>query len=105
MVAAGRGARGRTPRDPCRSEGSETQCYLAHEREYLGIYGLAPAAEQLAAGTAIRRAMFVDGYGRDLVAVEFRRAAGSPPSVGIFLPLTQGQTGYADPAMVAPVAL
>lgn len=94
---------GRGSRDPCDIEGRETECYLAHERESLDIYGLAPAAELAAAGTEIRRVMFIDGYGRNLVAVEFRRAAGTPPQVRVHLPRGRSAAGAAEPDLTNPV--
>lgn len=49
--------------------------------------------------------MFIDGYGRDTVAVEFRRAPGSGPEVALYLPRMPGETGLAQPALTGAVPL
>lgn len=98
-------AQGRRTADPCRQEGRETACFIAHEQDYLGIYGLATAESHRAAGVAIRRAMFIDGYGRHLVAVEFRRAPGREPLVAVYPPREERAASLAEPALVAAVPL
>ena len=91
--------------DPCRREDEETACFVAHEEEFLDIYGLAKASDLVAQGTQVRRAMFIDGYGRNTVAVEFRRLPGRDPSVAIYLPRPDTGQGLAAPALEAAVPL
>jgi hypothetical protein len=91
--------------DPCRREGDETACFLAHEEEFLDIYGLAKAADLVAQSTQVRRAMFIDGYGRNSAAVEFRRVAGHDPSVAVYLPRPDAEQGLAMPALEVPIPL
>ncbi|HEX8644652.1 MAG TPA: hypothetical protein VF702_12150 [Allosphingosinicella sp.] len=68
---------------PCRSEGHETACFERHEDEYLGLWGLDPAAGLAASGVEIRRAMIRDDYARFLPSVEFRRRPGEAPTVTV----------------------
>jgi hypothetical protein len=91
--------------DPCRRGGDETACFVARQPQWLGVYGLASAASHVEAGAEIRRAMFIDGYDRDTVAVEFRRAPGSGPQVAIYLPRGTGEAGRAEPALTGAVPL
>jgi hypothetical protein len=95
----------RRPSDPCRRGGDETACFVAHEQVWLDLYGLASASSRLAAASELRRAMFVDGYGRHTVAVEFSRAPGSEPRVAVYLPRPEGATGVAEPALAASAPL
>ena len=83
----------RTASDPCRRPLDRTACFVRHEREWLDLYGLAPAEAHRARGDEMRRALFVDGYGRDLFAIVFLRTAERPPTVTIHRPRGRNATG------------
>ena len=50
------------------------------------LYGLADVETLSAQGVALRRAMFVNGYGLDIIAITFSRAPGRPPMVEVAVP-------------------
>jgi hypothetical protein len=54
------------PRNDCRDDSGLDRCDPENQRVMRSLYG-APAIEELAAsGAEIRRAFFVDGYGKDV---------------------------------------
>lgn len=91
--------------DPCRPHGDETACYAAHQSRYLDDFGLPTAESRAAAGDRIRRAMIFDRNWSPVVAIEFRRAAGTEPTVAIYPPRAEGAAGPAEPAYAAAVPL
>jgi hypothetical protein len=105
LLASAAEADQRSRSDPCQNSGQETACFLANEQAFLGIFALATAESYRANGTQIRRAMFVNGYGSPLIAVEFLRAAGQSPQVRVYAPRESASAGPAQPALTAPVPL
>jgi hypothetical protein len=89
--------------DPCRRDGGQTACFVGHQREYLTVWGLVPAASLRDQGVQLRRAMFRDDYGRFQPAVELRRRPGESPVVLVYVPRRPNGTSTASPAMAAPV--
>ncbi len=87
--ATGRDCRDDSGTDRCSAEARER----AHAR-----YAIASPDEMLAEGATVRRALFVDGYGRDVAAVTFVRRRGAGPRVEIAVP----QDG--DAAEAAPLS-
>lgn len=72
--------------DPCRDDKGQDRCAADAQSRMRSTYGLKPIEALAAAGSIVRRVMYVDGYGRDLVAIEFERATGGDPLVRVSLP-------------------
>jgi hypothetical protein len=92
------------PADPCRPEGDQTACYVAHQAHYLAAFGLPDAESRRAAGTQMRRVMTFGRVVQPVVAIEFRRAPGRAPEVAIYGPVAEGAQGLAEPAYAAAIA-
>lgn len=88
--------------EPCRDDKGQDRCDTAIQTQMRDRFGLKPIATLAAAGSIVRRVMYVDGYGRDLVAIEFVRAVGSDPMVRVSLPAKGPQSrGVMEAAMSA----
>ncbi len=75
----------------CRDDDGNDRCGLdAHDR-MRALYGFESAEDLLARGVSFRRAMFVDGYGNDLVAITFWREPGKAPMVEARSPRVDGR--------------
>jgi len=89
--------------DRCGRHGDQTACYIAHQDTYLSFFGLRSAEGSRAAGEQIRRVMIFGRVGNPLVAVEYRRAPGREPVVGIYGPASEAVRGRAEPAYEAAI--
>lgn len=67
--------------DPCRDDDGKNRCLPAEQEKMRTLYRVAPI--ETYANAQVRRLFFVDGYGNDIVALEFVRAAGSGPMVRV----------------------
>ena len=76
-VAQDRSCQDDNGRDRCAGEAIDAQNQL---------YDLPSIATMANAGSYVRRAIFVDGYGNEVAAVSFVRAAGQEPRVEVRLP-------------------
>lgn len=86
----------------CRDDDGIDRCGReAHDRMRT-LYGLESSEDLLARGVTMRRAMFVDGYGNDLVAVAFWREPGKSPMVEVRSPRTDG--GEEPPPLRAAIS-
>lgn len=85
----------------CHDDRMVNRCAEAEQRRVRQLYGLRPIEEHRDAGDQVRRVFFVDGYGRDLVAIAFVRARGHDPALWIHYPRREGEA-QADP-LQAPV--
>ena len=56
----------------------------------LALFGVSPIEAHAAGGDLVRRAFFVDGYGRDVVAISFIRPRGAPPELVVHVPRGEG---------------
>lgn len=74
----------------CGDDDGNDRCDAEVQREMRRLYGLADAETLAAEGVTLRRAMFVDGYGNDVVAITFSRAPGRSPTVEIAIPRGDG---------------
>jgi hypothetical protein len=67
----------------CSDDNGQNRCGESAMAKTRDRYGLPDAKTQATQGTYLRRAMIVDGYGRDVLAVSFVREKGSDPFVEI----------------------
>jgi hypothetical protein len=67
----------------CSDDAGQNRCGEMAMAKTRDKYGLEDATMQAAQGTYVRRAMIVDGYGRDVLAVSFAREKGKEPYVEI----------------------
>lgn len=74
----------------CRDDDGNDRCGREAHGRMRALYGIESSEDLLARGVTMRRAMFVDGYGNDLVAVTFWREPGKPPMVEVRSPQTEG---------------
>lgn len=82
-------SRGLPDADCSDDDGNDRCSRTAHER-MRGLYGIESPKVLLARGVTMRRAMFVDGYGNDLVAITFWREPGKAPMVEVRTPQAEG---------------
>lgn len=80
-----------TPADPrCTDDNGTNRCDTETQAKTRNAYGIADVDALAAQGTYVRRAMLVDGYGRDILAVSFIRKKGMDPIVEIRAPQPKG---------------
>lgn len=75
----------------CRDDQGVDRCPEAEQRRVRALYGVGSIEEHRTAGDQVRRVFYVDGYGRDMVAISFVRARGRDPMVRIDYPRREGQ--------------
>ncbi|MEZ5464500.1 MAG: hypothetical protein R3F22_04570 [Lysobacteraceae bacterium] len=75
----------------CDDDQGTDRCSDAAQRRMRDLYGMADAESLSAQGVSLRRAMIVNGYGLDIVAITFNRVPGRPPMVAVDTP--QQETG------------
>jgi hypothetical protein len=63
---------------------------MEQHRRVLQSYGMKSIDAHAAAGDQVRRVFYVDGYGRDLLAISFIRSAGRDPILKIQVPRSEG---------------
>lgn len=78
------------PPPDCRDDRGVDRCAAEQQRLVRELYRLKSIEEHKAAGDQVRRVFYVDGYGRDLVAIEFVRAPGHDPTARIHFPTAPG---------------
>jgi hypothetical protein len=69
----------------CRDDDGNDRCAPKVQEKMRASYGLEDADALMKAGVTLRRAMYVDGYGRDVLAISFVRKPGVSPFVEIRL--------------------
>lgn len=79
-----------SPDPDCSDDGGNVRCGRASHERMRALYGIESPEALLARGVTVRRAMFVDGYGRDMVAVTFWREPGKVPMVEVRSPRAEG---------------
>lgn len=77
----------------CGDDDGNDRCAADVQRRMRELYGLADVESLAQQGVTLRRAMFVDGYGNDVVAVTFGREPGRPPMVEIETPHREDAPG------------
>lgn len=70
----------------CGDDRGVDRCSADVHRRVLDLYGLQPIEGHARAGDEVRRAFYVDGYGRDMVAIMFVRAPGRDPILSVHFP-------------------
>lgn len=75
----------------CRGKRGVDRC-AAMQRELQELYGVNSIEAHQAAGDQVRRAYFIDGYGRDLVGIAFVRTAGRDLTVWVHFPRRPGDS-------------
>lgn len=70
----------------CGDDRGQDRCDSEFQAKMRGYYGLESVEELAALGTEVYRAMIVDGYGNDVVAVSFIRERGQAPYVDVRAP-------------------
>lgn len=89
MMASSAEAR-ESSRSQCSDDAGADRCAQEVQAKTRAKYGLETAEKLAMQGTYVRRAMIVDGYGQDVLAISFLREKGADPRVEIRLP--QGAT-------------
>lgn len=72
----------------CRDDDGNDRCSREAQDRMLAQYGLESAQDMLARQATMRRALFVDGYGNDIVAITFWHEPGMVPMVEVRSPST-----------------
>ncbi|AQA00472.1 hypothetical protein BWQ93_19920 [Sphingopyxis sp. QXT-31] len=85
----------------CADDSGGDRCSDAAVKAWHDRYGLRPAETMAAEGTAVRRMLYVDGYGRDVLAISAIRAKGVPPVIEIRQP--RGKDGAQPTTWTRPI--
>ena len=86
----------------CGDDRGVDRCDAAVQQRMRDAYGIEDAQTLIDTGTSVRRAMFVDGYGRDVAVVQFLGAPGETPRVEVRTP---GAAEGGEPApLLAPIS-
>jgi len=88
------------PDGDCKDDRGNDRCALEAQRAMRESYGIASVETLAKQGVNLRRAMFVDGYGGDVVAITFSRVPGRSPTVEIS---TQSRKGESAPQPLSAV--
>lgn len=86
----------------CADDSGGDRCSDTAVKAWRELYGLAPVEAMAAEGSTVRRVLFVDGYGRDVLAISAIRAKGAPPVIEIRQP--RDKDGSLPPARIRPIA-
>jgi hypothetical protein len=89
------------PSPDCGDDRGVDRCAAEQQRRVRELFGVKSIEEHQAAGDQVRRAFYVDGYGRDIVAIAFVRATGRDPTLRVHFPRKEGAA--APETMQAPV--
>lgn len=100
LLAAPIAAQQRPDRN-CTDDRGVDRCAAEQQRRVRALFGARSIEEHEAAGDQIRRVFYVDGYGRDMVAISFVRAPGRDPTVFVHFPRREGEP--ASEPLQAPV--
>jgi hypothetical protein len=89
----------------CRDDRGVDRCAVNQQARVRTLFGV-PAIEQLQAqGAEVRRVFYVDGYGRDVIALTFLRAPGRDPSVTVHFAKREGEATPAPLEALVPAAV
>lgn len=89
--------------DPnCSDDRGADRCAAQQQARTRALFGLRSIEQHRDAGDQVRRVFYVDGYGRDMIAIAFVRAPGREPMAQIHFPRREGQR--ATPPLEAPVS-
>ncbi|HZF94656.1 MAG TPA: hypothetical protein VEZ20_07245 [Allosphingosinicella sp.] len=90
------------PARDCSDDRGVDRCAEEQQRRTRALFGVRSIEEHRAANDEVRRVFYVDGYGRDVVAIAFVRAPGRDPKVLVHYPYRDGETPIAP--LEAPVS-
>lgn len=74
------------PPGDCRDDKGVDRCKAEQQRRVRDLFGVEAIEAHRDAGDQVRRAFYVDGYGRDVVAITFIRPKGGDPSLWVHFP-------------------
>jgi len=74
----------------CGDDDGKDRCDPKMQERMRGLYGVDTAQDFADRGAYLRRVMFVDGYGNDILALSFVREKGASPYVEIRVPTKEG---------------
>jgi hypothetical protein len=77
--------------DDCDDDRGIDRCAPDQQKRVRELFGLEPIERHIAAGDQVRRVFYVDGYGRDVVAIVFIRPRGGDPQLRVHFPLREGE--------------
>ncbi len=84
----------------CKDDRGVDRCAAKQQRKMRDLFGVRPIEEHAAAGDQVRRVFYVDGYGRDVVAIEFIRPKGADPMLRVHFP-AEGKAARVPPMTAA----
>lgn len=84
----------------CSDDRGVNRCSIEQHRRVLESYGMKPIEVHAAAGDQVRRIFYVDGYGKDLLAISFIRSAGRDPMLTIRVPRSEGAAAEVGETLV-----
>ncbi|HEX8644651.1 MAG TPA: hypothetical protein VF702_12145 [Allosphingosinicella sp.] len=89
----------------CSDDRGVDRCSTEQHRNVLQLYGLPPIERMRDEGAQVRRVFYVDGYGRDLIALTFIRARGADPTATVHFPRPAGGPARPPLSSSVPAAL
>ena len=92
------------PAGDCGDDNGVDRCDPEQQRIVRELFGVPPIEAFVTARTPVRRAFYVDGFGRDLGVVTFSRPPGEPPKVAIAVRAESGWRTLQTVQMTAPVS-
>ena len=78
--------KGYPPAGDCHDDRMIDRCKPEQQRRVRELFGVKPIEAHRDSGDQVRRAFYVDGYGRDVVAITFIRPKGGDPSLWVHFP-------------------
>lgn len=87
----------------CHDDNMRDRCDPSIQAQTRALYGARTIEELAAEGVQVRRAFFVDGYGRDMPMVSFERARGRDPRVVVSVPRRNENGDVEAVELTAPV--
>lgn len=89
------------PPGDCRDDRGVDRCAPGQQERVRRLFGVKTIEEHQSAGDQVRRVFYVDGYGRDVVAIEFLRPKGADPLLRVHFPAEEGEARV--PPLIAAV--
>jgi len=89
----------------CRDDRGADRCAADQQKRVRDLFGVRSIEEHQAAGDQVRRVFYVDGYGRDLIAISFVRAPGRDPTAWLHFPTREGEPRVEPLQAAVPAAV